>query len=127
MRLLAILEWKWKPDPDSGMEGWLECVRIVCDGSSDKREGENNYAETPDRTLMFLMASIEATLGIKSTVGDAVRAYLNAPSLDKNLVVIADNIMTGGVGNEKLCRESLLIKGLYGSTKEHCHFKCGQI
>jgi hypothetical protein len=123
MRLLAILEWKWKPDPDSGIEGWLECVRIVCDGSADKREGENTYAETPDRTLLFLMASIEASLGIKSKVGDAIRAYLNAPSLDKNLVVIADEMMMSGEGNESFARESLLLKALYGSTKGAISFQ----
>ena len=111
MKLLAVLEWKWKPDPDTQREGWLECVRIVCDGSVDKREGENSYAETLDRTLLFLMTSIECTLGIPNTCGDAVRAYLNAPSLDNNLVVIADDDMIG------LGRESLLIKALYGSTK----------
>ena len=123
MKLLAILEWKWKPDPDTNVEGWLECVRIVCDGSADKRQGEVTYAETPDRTLMFMMASIEATLGIKSRVGDAIRAYLNAPSLDKNLIVIADSIMQSGVGNERFERESLLLKGLYGSTKGALSFQ----
>lgn len=123
MKLLAILEWKWKPDPITGMEGWLECVRIVCDGSADKRVGELTYAETPDRTLMFLMSSVEATLGIKSKVGDAVRAYLNAPSIDKNLVVIADEEMMKGEGMEGLSRESLLLKGLYGSTKGALSFQ----
>ena len=123
MRLLAVLEWKWKPDPETGIEGWLECVRIVCDGSSDKREGEVTYAETPDRTLMFLMASIEATLGIRSKVGDAIRAYLNAPSLDKNLVVIADRSMTSGQGMEAFAQESLLLKGLYGSIKGALSFQ----
>lgn len=123
MRLLAVLEWKWKPDPETDVEGWLECVRIVCDGSADKREGEVTYAETPDRTLMFLMASVEATLGISSKVGDAIRAYLNAPSLDKNLVVIADKSMTSGTGVESFAQESLLIKGLYGSTKGALSFQ----
>ena len=123
MKLLAIMEWKWKVDPDTDVEGWLECVRIVCDGSADKREGENTYAETPDRTLLFLMISIEATLGIKSKIGDAVRAYLNAPSLDKNLVVIADEMMTSGEGMERFDRESLLLKALYGSIKGAISFQ----
>jgi hypothetical protein len=124
MRLLAVLEWKWKPDPDTGMEGWLECVRIVCDGSADKRENEVTYAETPDRTLLYLMLSVEATLGIKSMIGDAVRAYLNADSLDKNLVVIADRDMIDGDNPmEKLERENLLVKGLYGSTKGALSFQ----
>jgi hypothetical protein len=34
-------------------------VRIVCDGSTDKRIEEVTYAETPDRTLLYMMASIE--------------------------------------------------------------------
>ena len=72
---------------------------------------------------MFLMASIDATLGIKSMLGDDFRAYLNAPSLDKNLVVIADSVMTGGEGMERLSKESVLIKGLYGSTKGALSFQ----
>ena len=123
MRLLAVLEWKWKPDPDTGVECWLECVRIVCDGSSDTRVGEVTYAETPDRTLLFLMASIEATLRMRSKTGDAIRAYLNAPSLDTNLVVIADKDMTEGTGDERFERESLLLKGLYGSIKGALSFQ----
>ena len=82
----------------------------MCDGSVDKRD-EVSYAETPDRTLLFMMVSMEASLGIPSTSGDAIRAYLNAPSLDNNLVVVADEDMEG------LGRESLLLKALYGSTK----------
>ena len=123
MKLIPIFEWKWKPDPETGVVGWLECVRIVCDGSADKREGEVTYAETPDRTVLFLMASIEASLGFTSKTGDAVRAYLNAPSLDKNLVVIADKIMIQGRGIERFERESLLLKGLYGSTKGALSFQ----
>jgi len=123
MRLLAVLEWKWKPDPETNMECWLECVRIVCDGSSDTRVDEVTYAETPDRTLLFLMASIEASLRMRSKTGDAIRAYLNAPSLDKNLVVIADKDMTEGTGMERFERESLLLKGLYGSIKGALSFQ----
>jgi len=55
--------------------------------------------------------------------GDAIRAYLNAPSLDKNLVVIADSVMTSGEGMERLSKESVLIKGLYGSTKGALSFQ----
>lgn len=108
LRLIKIREFKWKPDPDTGVEGWLECVRLVCDGSVDKRP-EKYYAETPDRTLLLLMTSIEASLGIKATGSDVTRAYLNAESLDRNIVIVAP----GGI--KGLPRESLLNKGLYGS------------
>ena len=124
MRLIAVLEWKWKPDPDSGLEGWLECVRIVCDGSADKRENEVTYAETPDRALLNLILSIEAILKIKSKLGDAIRAYLNADSIDKNLVVIADrDMIEGATDMDRLNRESLLLKGLYGSIKGALSFQ----
>lgn len=108
LRLLRIREWKWKPDPDTGNMGWLECVRIVVDGSQDQSTG-SYYAVTPDRMIMFLMASANATLGYEEKNTDAVRAYLNAPSLVKNIVVKAPRDMVGIPG------ESLLLKGLYGS------------
>jgi uncharacterized protein with GYD domain len=108
LRLLKIREFKWKPDPETGVEGWLECVRLVCDGSVDKRP-EKYYAETPDRTLLLLMTSMEASLGIKVTGSDVTRAYLNAESIDRNIVIIAPKGLKG------LPRMSLLNKGLYGS------------
>lgn len=108
LRLLRIREYKWKPDPETGVDRWLECVRLVCDGSVDKRP-ENYYAETPDRTLLFLMSAAEASLGIKSTGSDVTRAYLNALSLDRNIVVVSPSGLTG------LPKEALLNKGLYGS------------
>jgi hypothetical protein len=108
LRLLKIREYKWKPDPDTGVERWLECVRLVCDGSVDKRP-EKYYAETPDRTLLLLMTSIEASLGTKATGSDVTRAYLNAESIDRNIVIVAPKGLKG------LPRESLLNKGLYGS------------
>lgn len=108
LRLIKIREWKWKADPETGVPCWLECVRIVCDGSKDNRP-ESFYAETPDRTLLFLMSSIEASLGIAATGSDVTRAYLNAASIDRNIVILAPKGMRG------FPRESLLNKGLYGS------------
>ena len=108
LRLIRIREYKWKTDPETGVDRWLECIRLVCDGSVDKRP-QNYYAETPDRTLLFLMSSIEATLGIQATGSDVTRAYLNALSIDRNIVVVAPKGLRG------LPRESLLNKGLYGS------------
>lgn len=108
LRLLKIREYKWKPDPVTGEECWLECVRLVCDGSVDKRP-EKYYAETPDRTLLLLMTSIEASLGTVATGSDVTRAYLNADSLDRNIVILAPKGLQG------FPRESMLNKGLYGS------------
>lgn len=108
LRLIKIREYKWKPDPETGVDGWLECVRIVCDGSKDNRPADY-YAETPDRTLLFLMTSIEASLGIGATGSDVTRAYLNAQSIDRNIVIIAPKGLRG------FPRESLLNKGLYGT------------
>jgi hypothetical protein len=108
LRLLKIREFKWKPDPVTGVEGWLECVRLVCDGSVDKRP-EKYYAETPDRTLLMLMTSMEASKGIAATGSDVTRAYLNAESIDRNIVIVAPQ------GLEGFPRQSLLNKGLYGS------------
>ena len=108
LRLLRIREWKWKPDPDTGLMGWLECVRIVIDGSEDT-SGGSFYAVTPDRMILFLVASANATLVYAESNTDAVRAYLNAPSLVKNIVARAPRDMKG------IDAESLLLKGLYGS------------
>jgi hypothetical protein len=110
MRMFEILDYKWKIDPDTGEERWLEVIRAVVDGSTDKRK-ENAYAETPDRVLLMLMLSVGASIGEVGLTGDAVRAYLNAFALDKNLVVIASPHMKG------IPKWGLLNKGLYGTLK----------
>jgi hypothetical protein len=110
MRMFEILDYKWKVDPETGQERWLEVVRAVVDGSVDKRK-EDAYAETPDRTVLLMMMSFGATLGEKSITGDAVRAYLNAEALDDNLVVVASKYM------KSIPRVGLLNKGLYGTLK----------
>ena len=74
MRLFEILDYKWKVDPETGEERWLEVIRAVVDGSTDKRP-ENCYAESPDRTILLLMLSIGATTGEYAITSDAVRAY----------------------------------------------------
>jgi len=88
----------------------LEVVRAVVDGSTDKRD-EDCYAETPDRMVLLMMVSIGASVGEVAMTGDAVRAYLNATSLDRNLVVIASRYMMD------IPRVGLLNKGLYGTLK----------
>ena len=107
-RLLEVAEYKWKVDPDTGLTRWLECIRIVVDGSKDLRP-DNFYALTPDRTMLFVILAVTAMLGHPSSTADVERAYLNAFSLDKNLVVLAGSHMF------PLSAESLLIKALYGS------------
>ena len=115
--LIEILEWKWKKDPDTGIERWLECSRIVGNGAKDDRANEKTYAETPDRSLLLYMLSVGATKGEKAMVGDAVRAYLNALSLDRNIVIYAPATM------RLLPRVSILNKGLYGTIKGALSFQ----
>jgi hypothetical protein len=104
-----VREYKWKADPDLiGAIRWLECCRFVCDGSRDTRT-DKFYAECPDRFLLFLMISAGATLGEVSSQSDCERAYLNALSIDRNIVIVAGKDIQG------VPRESLLNKGLYGS------------
>ena len=112
MRFLEVYEYKWKPDPETNVMRWLECTRSVVDGSSDKRK-ESFYAETPSRTVYLLLMSISATMGLYSLAADAVRAYLNAESIDNNLVVILpDDVIKMNLGLEKYMK---LDEGVYGS------------
>ena len=107
-RLIEVAEYKWKTLPGTQAKGWLECIRIVVDGSRDTRPNVF-YALTPDRTCLFIILALCATLGHPTENADVERAYLQALSIDKNLVVIAASHMF------PLARESLLIKALYGS------------
>ena len=115
-RLLEVAEYKWKKDPDTQLMRWLECIRIVVDGSKDLRP-DSFYALTPDRTILFVILAIVATLGHPSETGDVERAYLNAVSLDKNLVVLAGNHMA------PLAPANLLDKGLYGAKRAALGFE----
>jgi hypothetical protein len=109
--LLERTEFKWKVDPETGEEGWLECVRLVCDGSVDNRKDITVYAETPERTLLLFTLGLAASGREHEATADVERAYLNADSLDDNIVVIAPD------GIEGLPKRSLLKKGLYGTRK----------
>jgi hypothetical protein len=107
-KLINRYDYKWKPDPETGEMRWLECVRCVSDGSVDTRKDINCYAETPERTLLFLTLGLSATTGEYEVTADVERAYLNADSLDENVVIIAPDDMPW------LPRVSRLLKGLYG-------------
>lgn len=109
--MLRVREYKWKLDPHTQKSRWLECVRFVINGSQDKRIIGDYYAHTPDRTIFLLICSIDCTLAMSIYTGDVERAYLNALSLDPNIVVLAPTDVKG------LDRESLLNKGLYGTRK----------
>jgi hypothetical protein len=37
MRMFEILDYKWKMDPETGQERWMEVIRAVVDGSTDKK------------------------------------------------------------------------------------------
>ena len=115
MRLIEILEFKWKPNPTTGEMVWLECVRAVVDGSMDKREGEDCYAETPSRTVFLAMLSCSTSAGDYVVKSDVVRAYLNAKSIDRNLVAeFPKEIIDLNLGYEKFMS---IDKGVYGSKK----------
>ena len=60
--LLRVREFKWKPDPLTFVHRWLECVRLVVNGSQDLRVLGDFYAHTPDRTLFLLVVSADRTL-----------------------------------------------------------------
>ena len=109
--LIRVREYKWKPDPITSIPRWLQCVRLVVDGSQDHRVLGDFYAHTPDRTLLLLIFSGDCICCAVIFSGDVVRAYLNAKSMDPNIVVLAPKDIQG------LARESLLIQGLYGSRK----------
>jgi hypothetical protein len=81
----------------------------VLDGLKDKRKKGKFYAVTPDRTILFLTMSIDRSLQNYDIKSDAIRAYLNAPSIDKNIVVVLSKEVS------ETYEELLLLKGLYGS------------
>lgn len=60
MKLIVLHEYKWKVDPITGAQRWFQCTIIVCDGSCDKREGEQTYAECTDRAVLYLMVTLDA-------------------------------------------------------------------
>ena len=94
---------------------WLECVRSVIDGSMDKRDGEDCYAGTPSRAVFLLMLSCSVSDGDHIMKSDVVRAYLNALSIDRNLVVeIPQDVLDLNMGFE---RYMLINKGVYGTKK----------
>ena len=109
-RILPICDYKWKEDPATGEECWLESVRMVSDGSVDQREGLRCYAETPERVLLFMTLGLSATSGEYEATADVVRAYLNADSLDDNIVIETP----AGYG---LPHRAILKKGLYGERR----------
>jgi hypothetical protein len=109
-KLINRYDYKWKVDPLTGNMRWLESVRCVSDGSVDTRKDIDCYAETPERTLLFLTLGLSATAGEYEVTADVERAYLNADSLDENVVILAPDDMP-------LPKISRLLKGLYGERK----------
>jgi hypothetical protein len=109
-RLICLREYKWKLNKVTGDYGWKACVRCVTDGSMDHRS-KTFYAETPDRFLLFMMASVGATQGEHILQGDVSRAYLKAISLDTKIVILIPTMFCG----DGLEPEMLLWKALYGA------------
>jgi len=111
MDVIDLYDFKWKEWPlESGEMKWLEVVRAVLNGSQD-HSTKSYYAETPSRTVLLIMISCGLSSGCVTLVSDAVRAYLKALSIEKNLVVrLPDCVLQ--MGFEKLM---LVNKGVYGT------------
>ena len=111
MDIIDLFDHKWKEwPPGSGTMKWLEVVRAVLNGSQDPST-KSYYAETPSRTVLLIMISCGLSSGCITLVSDAVRAYLKALSIERNLVVrLPDCVLH--MGFEKLM---LVNKGVYGT------------
>ena len=113
-RINVVHEYKWKIDPADGMYKWLECAGFTADASVDARPFKRDelYAETPDGSLVMFYLNLCASKGWHLLETDAVRAYLQAPSIDTDTVVIYPNFLVE-LGMPKC---ALLKKGLYGTV-----------
>jgi len=87
MELIPVFEYKWKPDPKTGVMCWLECCRIVINGSTDTREHENVYAETPEQVVTLTNLDVSAKQEESNKQSDATRAYLQAEQTEEGVVV----------------------------------------
>ena len=86
-------------------------------GARDERKDEKMYAETPDRVVLLYMLSVGATFREQAMTGDAIRAYLNALSIDRYIVTKASAHL------QLLPLLSILNKGLYGTIKGALSFQ----
>jgi hypothetical protein len=89
LRLHLLYDRKWEkyPDDSGSREMWLEVCRIVADGSTYPRD-KSMYAETPDMSLVLMFTSMMTSLKYFIFVGDVARAYLNAPTIEENIVLV---------------------------------------
>ena len=113
-RINVVHEYKWKKDPGDGVYKWLECARFTADASVDARPftREELYAETPDGSLVMYFLNLCASMKWFLRESDSVRAYLQAPSIDTDTVVVYPDFLVE-LGMPKC---ALLKKGLYGTV-----------
>lgn len=131
LRLIPVLEFKWKTCPVTGVERWLECVRLVADGSQDHRDNMR-FAVMPCRTILLVMLGVNAHKRWIELCSDAIRAYLQAkPISDEVMIDIPEYISSLGLPTEAMCNTAL-----YGTTDAALAFqifvddrlsKCGYI
>lgn len=112
LKLLPVMEYKWKECPTTGKERWVECIRLVANGSYDKRDNVR-YAITPNRIVILTIININCILGLVEITSDAVRAYLQAKPITDDIVIQIPSYVREGTD---LPEEAVLGTALYGTT-----------
>ncbi len=93
MTLIPVFEYKWKMDPVTGSMIWLECCRIVINGSTDTRLHDSTYAETPEQSIVLVNLALSAQLKQEDVSSDADRAYLQADQTKSGVVVVPCDVL----------------------------------
>lgn len=102
MELIPVFEYKWKMNPTTGEMCWLECCRIVINGSTDTREHDNVYAETPDQAIVLASLDLSAKCCDEDESSDAARAYLQAEQTEEGVVVTPCSVLKrNGLSDEQ--------------------------
>lgn len=114
LRLLPVLEYKWKLCPKLGIYRWVESVRLVANGKDDKRSNER-YASTPHRIVILIVLNSMGILKLFDLQSDAIRAYLQAkpmPTSEEIIIEIPEYVRK----NSDLPAEASVATALYGMT-----------
>ena len=112
-RVNVVHEFKWKLDPLLQEFRWYECARFTADSSRDRRQLKPGhvYAATPDIGLVLFWMGIIACKGMYVEETDAVRAYLQAPTIDDTIILVYHAFIQR-MGMPKYAR---ITSGFYGT------------
>ena len=113
-RVNVVHDYKWRLDPFENLIRWLECSRFTADSSRDSRTLDPGqvYAATPDIGLVLFFMGIIAVLRMYVFETDAVRAYLQAPSIDEDEIILMYDENLQRLGMPKYAR---IVSGFYGT------------